>query len=93
MNAIDEIENVLVVGEGDELPEDTLALVLIMLELEDVFVELLLQSLVGAVDADLLELFTSKISRPKISRTPMETLSPSTLPISLAADAGWTCCH
>ena len=53
--AIDEVEHVLVVREGDELPEDTLALVLILLELEDVFVELLLQSLVGAVDADLLE--------------------------------------
>jgi len=52
---VDEVEHVLVVGEGDELPQDPLPLVLVLLELEDVPVELLLERLVGVVDAELLE--------------------------------------
>mmetsp|Transcript_49856 Transcript_49856/g.106023 ORF Transcript_49856/g.106023 Transcript_49856/m.106023 type:complete len:479 (-) Transcript_49856:2004-3440(-) len=52
---VDEVEHVLVVREGDELPQYALSLVLVLLELEDVLVELLLQGLVGVVDADLLE--------------------------------------
>ena len=53
--AVDEVEALLVVDELDVLPLDALALVLGLLRLEDVPVELLLQPLVGVVDAQLLE--------------------------------------
>ena len=52
---IDEVENVLIVGELDELPRDALPLVLGLLQLEDEAVELLLERFVGVVDAELLE--------------------------------------
>ena len=51
--AVDEVEALLVVDELDHLPLDALALVLLLLALEDVPVELLLQPLVGVVDAEL----------------------------------------
>src|SRR4051812_37000854 len=53
--AFDEVDTWLVVGEIDESPVDLLADVLFLLELEDMLVELLLQLLVGIVDAELLE--------------------------------------
>mmetsp|Transcript_1364 Transcript_1364/g.3357 ORF Transcript_1364/g.3357 Transcript_1364/m.3357 type:complete len:470 (-) Transcript_1364:1589-2998(-) len=52
---LDGVQAILVVREGDEGPLDLLRLVLGLLELEDEFVELLLQGLVGEVDAQLLE--------------------------------------
>ena len=53
--AVNEVEDFLIVGEGDKFPEDAFAFVLVLLQFEDVFVELLLERLVGVVDADLLE--------------------------------------
>lgn len=50
-----EVQHILVVHKGDVAPIDSLALVLGLLHLEDVAVEVLLQLLVGQVDAELLE--------------------------------------
>ena len=52
---INEIQNVLVVGERDEFPQDTLPFVFLLLNLEHILVELLLQSLVRVVDTELLK--------------------------------------
>jgi hypothetical protein len=58
---IDPIQDILVIRERNVFPHDTLLFVLLLFELEDMSVELLLKSLVGAVDAN-----------PKISKTPIE---------------------
>ena len=55
MFAINQVKDILIVGEGDELPKDTLAFILILLKLEDILVELLLECLVGVVDTNLLK--------------------------------------
>ena len=52
---LDEVQHVLVVHKLDVAPLDGLALVLGLLHLEDVLVEVLLQLLVGQVDAKLLK--------------------------------------
>mmetsp|Transcript_10299 Transcript_10299/g.25211 ORF Transcript_10299/g.25211 Transcript_10299/m.25211 type:complete len:288 (-) Transcript_10299:871-1734(-) len=52
---INKIEHVLVVWKWNELPQYTLAFVFLLLEFEHEFVKLLLQRLVGVVDAKLLE--------------------------------------
>ena len=52
---LDEVQHVLVVHERDVRPVDGLALVLGLLHLEHVLVEVLLQLLIGQVDAELLE--------------------------------------
>ena len=59
--AFDQVDAGLVVGEVDELPVDLLAEVLLLFELEDVLVELLLQLLVGEVDAELFEGILGKV--------------------------------
>mmetsp|Transcript_12675 Transcript_12675/g.30129 ORF Transcript_12675/g.30129 Transcript_12675/m.30129 type:complete len:281 (-) Transcript_12675:535-1377(-) len=48
---INQIQNVLVVREGNELPQDALLLVFFLLHLEHELVELLLECLIGVVDA------------------------------------------
>jgi len=53
--AINEIKNVLIIRERNELPKDALAFVFILLQLEHVLVELLLKSLVGVINANLLK--------------------------------------
>eukprot|EP00968_Pinguiococcus_pyrenoidosus_P012298 scaffold1070_cov245-Pinguiococcus_pyrenoidosus.AAC.52 len=53
--ALDEVQAGLVVREVDEGPLDALAVVLVLLDLEDEAVEVLLQRLIGVVDAELLE--------------------------------------
>mmetsp|Transcript_39125 Transcript_39125/g.91136 ORF Transcript_39125/g.91136 Transcript_39125/m.91136 type:complete len:298 (+) Transcript_39125:3935-4828(+) len=53
---VDEVQHVLVVGKGDELPLDALLFVLFLFELKNKPIELLLQRLIGVVDADLLEI-------------------------------------
>jgi hypothetical protein len=54
--AFDEVETPLVVVEGDGVPIlETLRFVFLLLEHEDVVVEVLLERLVGEVDAQLLE--------------------------------------
>ena len=53
--ALDQVQHVLVVHEGDVGPVDGLALVLRLLHLEHVLVEVLLQLLIGQVDAKLLK--------------------------------------
>jgi hypothetical protein len=54
--AFNEVETLLVVVEGDGVPIlETLRFVLLLLEHEDVVVEVLLERLVGEVDAQLLE--------------------------------------
>ncbi|KAI3483202.1 hypothetical protein L1887_53982 [Cichorium endivia] len=52
--ALDHVDAGLVVGEVDKGPRDLLLEVLFLLELEDVVVELVLEALVGVVDAELL---------------------------------------
>ena len=52
---IDDVDAHLVINECDVLPLDALRLVLRLLRLEHVAVELLLEPLVGVVDAQLLE--------------------------------------
>mmetsp|Transcript_70091 Transcript_70091/g.194859 ORF Transcript_70091/g.194859 Transcript_70091/m.194859 type:complete len:609 (-) Transcript_70091:1456-3282(-) len=52
---LQEIHRVLIVGEVQRVPWDALALVDLLLELEDELVEELLETLVGEVDAQLLE--------------------------------------
>ena len=46
-----EIQTVLIVGEVDERPFYSLALILLLFDFQDKIIELLLQSLVGVVDA------------------------------------------
>lgn len=53
--ALDELQAARVVGEADVGPADALAPVLLLLVLEHVLVEVVLQVLVGVVDAQLLE--------------------------------------
>jgi len=56
VNLFDEIDALLKVhAEVDELPLDAFLLVLLLLENEHVMVEELLQTLIGVVDAQLLE--------------------------------------
>mmetsp|Transcript_24017 Transcript_24017/g.69012 ORF Transcript_24017/g.69012 Transcript_24017/m.69012 type:complete len:722 (-) Transcript_24017:1240-3405(-) len=52
---IDQIQNVLVVREGNELPQNALLFVFLLLHLEHELVELLLERLIGVVDAQLLK--------------------------------------
>ena len=51
----DEVDGRLVVMEGDVLPGDTLLLILLLLQLEDVFVEVILKVLIRVVDTHLLK--------------------------------------
>ena len=53
---LDQIQHILVVHECDVGPVDLLALVLGLLHLEHVLIEVLLQLLIGQVDAELLEI-------------------------------------
>ena len=53
--SIPRLEDARVVREVDKVPRDLLALVLLLLEVEDVVVELLLHLLVGVVDHELFE--------------------------------------
>ena len=50
-----EVQHILVVHEGDVAPVDGFPLVLSLLHLEHVLIEVLLQLLIGQVDAELLE--------------------------------------
>jgi len=52
---LNEVQNVLVVHKGDIGPVDLLPLVLSLLHLEDMLIEVLLQLLVGQIDAELLK--------------------------------------
>ena len=52
---VDQIQNILVVRERNELPQNALLLIFLLLHLEHKLVELLLQCLVGVVDAIILE--------------------------------------
>eukprot|EP00966_Prymnesium_polylepis_P223705 5175982-Prymnesium_polylepis.1 len=63
--AIDQVEARLVVDKLDVLPCEPLRLVLGLLRLEDVTVELLLEPLVGIVDAQLLERVGRKVLKAK----------------------------
>lgn len=51
---INEVQHILVIWEGDELPKDSLAFIFLLLEFEHEFVELLLQSLIGVVNTELI---------------------------------------
>ena len=51
----DEVDGGLVVVEGDVLPGDAFLLILLLLQLEDVFVEVILQVLIRVVNAHLLK--------------------------------------
>ena len=51
----DDVDRGLVVMEGDVLPGDAFLLVFLLLQLEDVFVEVVLEVLVRVVDAQLLK--------------------------------------
>ena len=55
----------LVVFECDALPLDAFLLVLLLLQCEHVLVELLLELLVGVVDAELLKRVLSENLEPK----------------------------
>mmetsp|Transcript_7786 Transcript_7786/g.19280 ORF Transcript_7786/g.19280 Transcript_7786/m.19280 type:complete len:223 (-) Transcript_7786:1480-2148(-) len=52
---IDQIQHVLIVRELNELPHDPFLFVLLLFQLEHVSIELLLECLVGVVDAKLFE--------------------------------------
>mmetsp|Transcript_22306 Transcript_22306/g.46370 ORF Transcript_22306/g.46370 Transcript_22306/m.46370 type:complete len:248 (+) Transcript_22306:3960-4703(+) len=58
--AIDQVEDVLIVGEGDKFPQDSLTLIFVLFQLEHIFVELLLQCLIGVIDANLLKIVDFK---------------------------------
>lgn len=57
----DEIKAGLVVSEVDGLPVDTLSVVLLLLQLEDVLIEVKLELLIGKVDTQLLKTVHLKI--------------------------------
>jgi hypothetical protein len=65
LGSLDGIETILIVWKFDEGPLDRLGLVLGLLELEYELVELLLEGLVGIVDAELLERIDSKAFEPE----------------------------
>mmetsp|Transcript_27543 Transcript_27543/g.45779 ORF Transcript_27543/g.45779 Transcript_27543/m.45779 type:complete len:217 (-) Transcript_27543:365-1015(-) len=52
---VDEVKHVLIVREGNKFPQNSLLFVLLLLQLEHVLIELLLQSFVGVVDANLFK--------------------------------------
>ena len=64
---LDQVQDVLVVDEGDVGPVDLLALILGLLHLEHVLVEVLLQLLVCQVDAELLEVVLPKGLEPCVA--------------------------
>jgi hypothetical protein len=61
---LDEIQHVLVIDKLDVGPVDALLLVLGLLHLEHVLVEVLLQLLIGQVDAELLEVVLLEALKP-----------------------------
>ena len=77
---LNEVQDILIVHKGDIGPVDLLALVLGLLHLEDVLVEVLLQLLVGQIDAELLKVVL--IERLEPCRQSLITLSASVPPLS-----------
>ena len=52
---LNEVQDILVVHKGDVGPVNLLPLILSLLHLEDVLIEVLLQLLIGQIDAELLK--------------------------------------
>ena len=52
---VDEVKHVLIVGEGDELPENSLTFILLLFQFKHKLVKLLLKRLICVVDAELLK--------------------------------------
>jgi len=68
---LNEVQNVLVVHKGDIGPVDLLPLVLSLLHLEDVLIEVLLQLLVGQIDAELFKVILLEGLEPCMPKTPI----------------------